>query len=171
MATAATATARAHNPLRRMEGVGFKSALRASPRASALAAAALLVPLGAALLVSAGAVLLATLAGLALAAPPLVLFSPVLAPAAAAAVMAAAGLLAAGALGVAGVSALAWTVGYIRRGGARGSGGGGVAGMIVQPLDDGKRHGAGGAAFVGHRLRDAGDDDAARDKAQEAARA
>uniref|UniRef100_A0A0E0LBK1 Oleosin n=1 Tax=Oryza punctata TaxID=4537 RepID=A0A0E0LBK1_ORYPU len=171
MATAAAA--RAHRPLRRMEGVGFKSALRAaSPRAPALAAAALLVPLGAALLVSAGAVLLATLAGLALAAPPLVIFSPVLAPAAAAAVMAVAGLLAAGALGVAGVSALAWTVGYIRRGGARGGGGGGVAGMIVQPLDDvGKRHGAGGAAFVGHRLRDAGDDDAARGKAQEATRA
>lgn len=57
-----------------------------------------------------------------------------------------------------------------QRGGAW-EGGGGVAGMIVQPLDNGKRHGAGGAAFVGHRLRDAGDDDAARDKAQEAARA
>ncbi|XP_040381087.1 oleosin L-like [Oryza brachyantha] len=108
-----------HQPLRRMEGVGVGSALRGSPRASSLAVAALLVPVGAALLAGAGAVLLATLVGLALAAPPLVLFSPVLAPAAAGAGMAVAGLLAAGGLGVAGVSALAWAAGYLWRGGTR----------------------------------------------------
>ncbi|KAL6592728.1 hypothetical protein ACP70R_049403 [Stipagrostis hirtigluma subsp. patula] len=164
MATASSASARApghhhhqpyglrYEPLRRMRGLDVATALRASPRASAAAAAALLVPLGAALLGLSGLAMAATLAGAALAAPLLVLFSPVLAPAALAAGLAAVGLLASGALGVAGMSALAWTVGYVRRGGGRG----GVAGMVVQPLDDdGKRRGAGGpAAFVGHRLRD-----------------
>ncbi|KAL6909830.1 hypothetical protein ACP4OV_001489 [Aristida adscensionis] len=143
-----------YDQLRRMRGLDIGTALRASPRVSAAAAAALLAPLGAALLGLSGLALAATLAGAALAAPLLVLFSPVLVPAALAAALAAAGLAASGALGVAGLSALAWAVGYVRKG----DGGGGVSGMVVQPLDGGKqRRGAqgGAAAFVGHRLRDA----------------
>ncbi|OEL18802.1 hypothetical protein BAE44_0020179 [Dichanthelium oligosanthes] len=143
-----------YEPLRRMQGLDLKAALRASPRASTVATAALLVPLGAALLGTSGLALAATLIGLALAGPLLVLFSPVLVPVALAAVLAVSGFLASGALGVAGVSALAWAVGYVWRGG-RGSGGG-LTGMVVQPLDHGeKRRGAEGpAAFVGHRHRD-----------------
>ncbi|KAJ1259746.1 hypothetical protein BS78_10G179800 [Paspalum vaginatum] len=141
-------------PLRRMQGLDAKSALRASPRASTVATAAVLVPLGAALLGASGLALAVTLAGLALAAPLLVLFSPVLVPAAVATALAVAGLLASGAHGVAGVSALAWAVRYIWRDGRRGHGS--VTGMVVQPLDQGeKQSGAEGpAAFVGHRPRD-----------------
>lgn len=145
-----------YEPLRRMQGLDLKSALRASsPRASTLATAALLVPLGAALLGASGLALAATLAGLALAAPLLVLFSPVIVPAALAAALAVSGFVASGGLGVAGVSALAWAARYVWRGGGGGSGGG-LTGMVVQPLDHGeKRRGAEGlAAFVGHRPRD-----------------
>ena len=144
-----------YEPLRRMQGLDLKAALRArSPRASTVATAALLVPLGAALLGASGFALAATLAGLALAAPLLVLFSPVIVPAALAAALAVSGFLASGGLGVAGVSALAWASGYVWRGG--GGTGGGLTGMVVQPLDHGeKRRGAEGpAAFVGHRPRD-----------------
>ncbi|CAL5038497.1 unnamed protein product [Urochloa decumbens] len=140
-----------YDPLRRMQGLDLKAALRASPRAST---AALVVPLGGALLGASGLALAATLTGLALAAPLLVLFSPVLAPAALAAALAATALLTSGALGVAGVSALAWAAEYLRRGG--GGTGGGLTGMVAQPLDHGeKRRGAEGpAAFVGHRPRE-----------------
>lgn len=137
------------DPLRRMRGLDAKSALRASPRASTVATAALLVPLGSALLGASGLALAATLIGLALAAPLLVIFSPVLIPVALAAVLTASGLLTSGALGVAGISALTWAVGYVWKG----SGGGGVTGMVAQPLDhELKRPGVEGpAAFVGHR--------------------
>ncbi|XP_034591740.1 oleosin 16.4 kDa [Setaria viridis] len=143
-----------YEPLRRMQGLDLKTALRASPSASTAATAALLVPLAAALLGASGLALAATLTGLALAAPLLVLFSPVIVPAALAAALAATGLLASGAFGVAGVSALAWAAGYVLRGG--GGSGGGLTGMVAQPLDHGeKRRGAEGpAAFVGHRPRD-----------------
>ncbi|CAN6207749.1 unnamed protein product [Urochloa humidicola] len=140
-----------YEPLRRMQGLDLRTLLRANPRAST---AALVVPLGGALLGASGLALAATLTGLALAAPLLVLFSPMLAPAALAAALAATALLASGALGVAGVSALAWAAGYLRRGG--GGTGGGLTGMVAQPLDHGeKRRGAEGpAAFVGHRPRE-----------------
>lgn len=139
------------DPLRRMRGLDVKSALQASPRTSTVATAALVVPLGAALLCASGIALAATVTGLALATPPLVIFSPVLIPFALAAGLIASGLLASGALGVAGVSALTWAVGYVWQ--RQGEGGGGVTGMVVQPLDQGsKRHGVqGAAAFVGHR--------------------
>ncbi|RLM54845.1 hypothetical protein C2845_PM10G12100 [Panicum miliaceum] len=146
-----------YEPLRRMQGLDLKSALRgSSPRASTLARAALLVPLGAALLGASGLALAATLAGLALAAPLLVLFSPVIVPAALAAALAVSGFIASGGLGVAGVSALAWAARYVWRGGGGSGSGGGLTGMVVQPLDHGeKRRGAEGpAAFVRHRLRD-----------------
>ena len=120
---AATASPRAHQqqyqPLRHMEGLTLRSALRSNPRASALAAAALLVPLGGSLLGLSGLVLLTTLAGVALAVPLVVLFSPVLVPAALGAALAAAGFVASGALAVSGLSALVWIVGYVRRGGAQ----------------------------------------------------
>ncbi|WVZ79539.1 hypothetical protein U9M48_027107 [Paspalum notatum var. saurae] len=157
----ATTSARAHasglqdEPLRRMRGLDAKAALRASPRVSTVATAAVLVPLGAALLGASGLALAVTLTGLALAAPLLMLFSPVLVPAAVAMTLAVAGLLASGAHGVAGVSALAWAVRYFWRDGRRGHGT--VTGMVVQPLDHGEKQqsGAGGpAAFVGHRPRD-----------------
>lgn len=95
------------NPLRRMRGLDAKSALRASPRTATVAAAALLVPLGAALLGASGLALAAT--------PLLVIFSPVLIPFALAAVLIASGLFASGALSIAGVSALTWAVGYVWR--------------------------------------------------------
>ncbi|CAM0912156.1 unnamed protein product [Alopecurus aequalis] len=146
-----------YQPLRHMEGLTLRSALRSNPRAAALAAAALLVPLGGSLLGLSGLVLLATLAGVALAVPLVVLFSPVLLPAALGVALAVAGFVSAGALAVSGLSTLIWIVGYIRRGGARGDTGG-VAGMVVQPLDTGKRHrGEEPPSFVGHRHRDAGD--------------
>jgi hypothetical protein len=141
-----------YQPLRHMEGLTLRSALRSNPQASALALAALLVPLGGSLLGLSGLLLLATLAGLALAVPLVVLFSPVLVPAALGTALAAAGFVAAGALAVAGLSTLVWILGYVRRGGARGNTGG-VAGMVVQPLDSGKRP----ASFVGHRIRDSPD--------------
>ncbi|XP_051199472.1 oleosin H2-like [Lolium perenne] len=159
----ATASPRAHRqqqyqPLRHIEGLTLRSALRSNPQASALAVAALLVPLGGALLGLSGLVLLGTLAGVSLAVPLVVIFSPVLVPAALGAALAVAGLVAAGALGVSGISTLVWIAGYVRRGGARGDTGA-VAGMVVKPLDSGKRHVAEGAppTFVGHRLRDSGD--------------
>uniref|UniRef100_A0A452YNZ9 Oleosin n=1 Tax=Aegilops tauschii subsp. strangulata TaxID=200361 RepID=A0A452YNZ9_AEGTS len=77
-----------------MEGLSLGSALRIDPRVATLAAAALL---------------LATLTGFALAAPLVLLFSPVLVPAA----LAVAGLAAAGALAVSGASALVRVVGYV----------------------------------------------------------
>ena len=139
-----------HDPLRRMRGLDANAALRASPR---MATAALLVPLGATLLGASGLAVAATLTGLALATPLLVIFSPVLIPFVLAAVLIASGLLALGALSVAGISALTWAVGYVWR--WHGEGGGGVTGMVVQPLDQGlKCHGVereGPAAFVGHR--------------------
>jgi len=143
-----------HDPLRRMRGLDAKSALRASPRTATMAAAALLVPLGAALLGASGLALAATLTGLAVVTPLLVIFSPVLIPFVLAAVLLASGLLASGALSVAGISALTWAVGYVWR--WHGEGGGGVTGMVVQPLDQGlKCHGVEregtAAAFVGHR--------------------
>ncbi|CAN6221361.1 unnamed protein product [Urochloa humidicola] len=143
-----------YEPLRRMQGLDLKTALRASPRASTAATAALVVPLGSALLGASGLALAVTMTGLALAAPLLVLFSPVLVPAALAAALAAMVLLASGALGVAGVSALAWAAGYLRRGGS--GTGGGLTGMVAQPLDHGeKRRGVEGpTAFVGHRPRE-----------------
>ncbi|XP_048528230.1 oleosin Zm-II-like [Triticum urartu] len=89
---ATTALARAHQQhgrkqqqyqlLRRMEGLSLGSALRSDPHAPALAAAALLIPLGTVLLRLSGLFLLATLAGIALAAPLVLPFSPVLMPAA-----------------------------------------------------------------------------------------
>uniref|UniRef100_A0ACD5VBZ6 Uncharacterized protein n=1 Tax=Avena sativa TaxID=4498 RepID=A0ACD5VBZ6_AVESA len=145
-----------YQPLRHMEGLTLRSALRSNPRASALALAALLVPLGGSLLGLSGLVLLTTLGGVALAVPLVVLFSPVLVPAALGAALAIAGFLAAGALAVSGLSTLVWIVGYVRRGGARGDTGE-VTGMVVQPVGGGKRHGAEGpASFVGHRLRGSG---------------
>ncbi|KAE8780164.1 oleosin 14.9 kDa-like [Hordeum vulgare] len=141
-----------YQPLRRMEGLSLRSALRSDPRVPALAAAALLVPLAAALLGLAGLFLLVTLAGVALAAPFVLLFSPVLVPAALGAALAVAGLAAAGALAVSGLSALVWVVGYVQRGLAQGDSGR-VGGMVVQPLNSGKRYGGQGApAFVGHRV-------------------
>ncbi|KQJ84258.1 oleosin 14.9 kDa [Brachypodium distachyon] len=155
MATASGRTHQQYEPLRHMEGLSLKSALRNNPRASALAAAALLVPLGGALLTLSGLVLLATLAGVVLASPLLVLFSPVLVPAALGAALAVAGLATAGTLAVAGLSTLAWIIGYVQRCGAQGGDTGGVAGMVVQPLDSSgkQRHGTEEPAFVGHRLR------------------
>ncbi|PAN24287.1 LOW QUALITY PROTEIN: hypothetical protein PAHAL_4G160900 [Panicum hallii] len=138
-----------YEPLRRMQGLDLKSTLRASSlHASTLATAALLVPLGAALLRISGLALAATLAGLALAAPLLVLFSPVIVPAALAAALAMSGFIASGGLGIAGVSALGWAVVW--------QGGGRLTGMVVQPLDHGekRRSAEGPAAFVGHRPRD-----------------
>ncbi|KAK3129174.1 hypothetical protein QOZ80_6BG0473060 [Eleusine coracana subsp. coracana] len=166
MATTSSARAHPHHqhppyglryePLRRMRGLDVTSALQstAGPRAPAAAVAALLGPLGASLLGLSALALAATLTGAALATPLLLLFSPVLVPAALGAALAAAGLAASGALGVAGVSALAWAVGcaWTARAAA-----GGVSGMVVQPLDDGKqrrRGDDGAAAFVGHRLRE-----------------
>ncbi|KAK3132382.1 hypothetical protein QOZ80_6AG0520580 [Eleusine coracana subsp. coracana] len=161
MATTSSARAHPHHqqhppyglryePLRRMRGLDVTSALRstAGPRAPAAAVAALLGP---SLL---GLSALALAATLTCAAPLLLLFSPVLVPAALGAALTAAGLAASGALGVAGVSALAWAVecAWTARGAA-----GGVSGMVVQPLDDGKqrrRGDDGAAAFVGHRLRE-----------------
>lgn len=149
-----------YEPLRRMRGLDVAAALRsaAGPRAPEAAAAALLIsPLGLALLGLSGLVLAATLTGAALAAPLLVLFSPVLVPAALGAALAAAGLAASGALGVAGLSALAWAAGYAWTGWTARAGG--VSGMVVQPLhvDGGKqrRHedDSAATAFVGHRLR------------------
>ncbi|CAN6169989.1 unnamed protein product [Urochloa humidicola] len=66
-----------YEPLRRMQGLDLKTALRASPRASTAATAALVVPLGGALMGASGLALAVTMTGLALAAPLLVLFSPV----------------------------------------------------------------------------------------------
>ncbi|EER88383.1 oleosin 14.9 kDa [Sorghum bicolor] len=157
----ATTSARTHghqqqyglrqDPLRRMRGLDAKSSLQASPRATTVATAALLVPLGAALLGASGLALAATVTGLAVVTPLLVILSPVLIPFALAAVLIASGLLASGALSVAGVSALTWAIGYVWR--WQGEGEGGVTGMVVQPLNHGlKRHGVEGtAAFVGHR--------------------
>uniref|UniRef100_A0ACD5ZML5 Uncharacterized protein n=1 Tax=Avena sativa TaxID=4498 RepID=A0ACD5ZML5_AVESA len=142
-----------YQPLRHMEGLTLRSALRTNPRASALALAALLVPLGGSLLGLSALVLLFTLGGVALAVPLAVLFSPVLVPAALGAALAVAGFVAAGALAVAGLSTLVWIVGYVRRGGARGDSGA-VAGMVVQPADGGKGT---ASSFVGHRLRTSGD--------------
>ncbi|XBH70986.1 hypothetical protein VPH35_098530 [Triticum aestivum] len=89
---ATTASARAHRQhggkqqqyqlLRRLEGLSLGSALHSDPHAPALTAAALLIPLGAVLLGLSGLFLLATLAGVALAAPLVLLFGPVLVPAA-----------------------------------------------------------------------------------------
>ncbi|KAF7100893.1 hypothetical protein CFC21_102336 [Triticum aestivum] len=174
-----TASARAHQqhggkqqqyqPLRRIEGLSLRSALRSDPRVPALAAAALLVPLGAALLALSGLFLLATLAGVALSAPLILLFSPVLVPAALGAALAVAGLAAAGALAVSGLSALVWVVGYVQRGLAQGDSGR-VGGMVVQPLDSGKRHGRQGApAFVGHRVGDEAVDALGTTKARDVA--
>ncbi|KAF8779302.1 hypothetical protein HU200_002983 [Digitaria exilis] len=140
-----------YEPLRRMQGLDLKAALRASPRASTVATAAFIVPLGAALLGASGLALAATLTGLTLAAPLLVLSSPVVVPAALAVALAVSGFLASGAFGVAGVSAFAWAAGYVWRGGT--GSGGGLAGMVAQPLDHGEKRGGaeGPAAFVGHR--------------------
>lgn len=141
-----------YEPLRRMQGLDLKAALRGSPRASSVATATLVVPLGTALLGASGLALAATLTGFALAAPLLLLFSPVIVPATLAAALAVSAFLASGVFGVAGISALAWAAGYVWRWGGTGSGGG-LAGMVAQPLDHGeKRRGAEGpAAFVGHR--------------------
>ncbi|XBJ09513.1 hypothetical protein VPH35_014576 [Triticum aestivum] len=103
------------------------SALRIDPRVATLAAAALL---------------LATLTGFALAAPLVLLFSPVLVPAA----LAVAGLAAAGALAVSGASALVRVVGY---------------------REAARRMGA--PAFVGHRVVDDARDALGTTKARDVA--
>ncbi|KAG2611503.1 hypothetical protein PVAP13_4KG137700 [Panicum virgatum] len=143
-----------YEPLRRMQGLDLKAALRASsPRAPTVATAALLVPLGGALLGASGLALAATLAGLALAAPLLVLFSPVIVPAALAAALAVSGFLAAGGLGVAGVSALARMAGRRRqRRGARRDGGA-AAGPRGEAARRGRPRGVRRPPAPGHRYR------------------
>ncbi|XP_008798606.1 oleosin 16 kDa [Phoenix dactylifera] len=69
--------------------------------------------MGVGLLVLSGLTLTGTVIGLVVATPLLVIFSPILVPAAAAAALVAAGLLLSGGFGVAAVSALVWIYNYV----------------------------------------------------------
>ncbi|XP_057951357.1 oleosin H2-like [Malania oleifera] len=98
---------------------GTKSLLpEKGPSASQVLAVITLVPLGGVLLFLAGLALTGTVIGLAVAAPLIVIFSPVLVPAALIIALAVAGFLTSGAFGITGVSTLSWIVNYVRRSGA-----------------------------------------------------
>ncbi|CAL0306796.1 unnamed protein product [Lupinus luteus] len=86
-----------------------------SPSTSHVLAIATLVPFGASLLILAFLTLTATVIGLVVAAPLLVLFSPVLVPAALVIGLAVAGFLTSGAFGVTSLSSFAWMASYLRR--------------------------------------------------------
>ncbi|OIW18330.1 hypothetical protein TanjilG_31470 [Lupinus angustifolius] len=85
------------------------------PSTSHVLAIATIVPFGASLLILAFLTLTATVIGLAVAAPLLVFFSPVLVPAALIIGLAVAGFLTSGAFGVTSVSSFAWMASYLRR--------------------------------------------------------
>ncbi|XP_022137083.1 oleosin 16.4 kDa-like [Momordica charantia] len=86
-----------------------------STSTSHLVAVLTLLPVGASLLFLAGISFAATVVGLALAAPLLVIFSPILVPAALVIAFAVAGFLTSGAFGVTALSALSWMAQNLRK--------------------------------------------------------
>ncbi|CAL0325341.1 unnamed protein product [Lupinus luteus] len=85
------------------------------PSTSKILAISTLVPFGASLLILAFLTLTVTVIGLAVAAPLLVFFSPVLVPAALVIGFAVAGFLTSGACGITSLSSFAWMANYLRR--------------------------------------------------------
>ncbi|KAI4374589.1 hypothetical protein MLD38_012569 [Melastoma candidum] len=84
------------------------------PTTPQLVALLALVPLGAALLLFAGLTFAATFAGLVIAMPLLLLFSPIIMPAVATIALAVLGILTSEALGVMGLASVLWLANYLR---------------------------------------------------------
>lgn len=85
-----------------------------SPSASQIVAAVTLLPIGASLLFLAGVTLTGTVVGLAVSTPLMVIFSPVLVPAALVIGLAVTGFLTSGAFGITALSALTWLANHVR---------------------------------------------------------
>ncbi|KAE9610087.1 putative oleosin [Lupinus albus] len=86
-----------------------------APSTSKILAISTVVPFGASLLIFAFLTLTVTIIGLAVSAPLLVFFSPVLVPAALVIGFAVAGFLTSGACGITSLSSFAWMASYLRR--------------------------------------------------------
>ncbi|GMY14913.1 oleosin 16.4 kDa-like [Fagus crenata] len=85
------------------------------PSTSKILAVVTLIPIGAFLLFLAGVSFVGTLIGLAVSTPLLVIFSPVLVPAALVIGLAVTGFLTSGAFGITGLSSLSWIINYLRQ--------------------------------------------------------
>ncbi|KAL1211284.1 Oleosin 5 [Cardamine amara subsp. amara] len=104
------------------------------------------VPVGGMLLTIAGLTLAGSVIGLMLAFPLLLIFSPVIVPAAFVIGLATTGFLASGALGLAGLSSMSWVLNHIRRAGVN----------MPDELEEAKQRLADMAEYVGQRTKDAG---------------
>ena len=85
------------------------------PATSKVLAVVTLLPIGGFLLILAGITFVGTLIGLAVSTPLLVIFSPVLIPAAIVIGLAVAGFLTSGAFGITGLSSLSWIANYLHQ--------------------------------------------------------
>ncbi|KAL0417143.1 UNVERIFIED_CONTAM: Oleosin [Sesamum latifolium] len=114
-----------------------------APSTSQVLAIVTLFPLGAVLLCLAGLILTGTIIGLAVATPLLVIFSPILVPAALTIALAVTGFLTSGAFGITALSSISWLLNYFRR----------MRGSLPEQLDHARRR---VQETVGQKTREAG---------------
>lgn len=114
------------------------------------------LPIGGFLLIFAGLTFVGTLIGLAVSTPLLVIFSPVLVPAAIVIGLAVAGFLTSGAFGITGLSSLSWIDNYLRQT------------RVPEHMDYAKRRVQDTAGYYGQRAREMGHN--VKEKAQETGR-
>ncbi|KAF3959506.1 hypothetical protein CMV_015687 [Castanea mollissima] len=126
------------------------------PSASEVLAVVTLLPIGGFLLIFAGLTFVGTVIGLAVSTPLLVIFSPVLVPAAIVIGLAVAGFLTSGAFGITGLSSLSWIVNYLRQT------------RVPEHMDNAKRRVQDTAGYYGQRAREMGQN--VKEKAQETGR-
>lgn len=104
------------------------------------------VPVGGTLLTLAGLTLAGSVIGLMLAFPLLLIFSPVIVPAAFVIGLAMTGFFVSGAIGLTGLSSMSWVLNYVRR----------ARDYMPEELEEAKQRLAEMAEYVGQRTKDAG---------------
>lgn len=138
-----------------MKGMFSENNQEGSSTSKVLAVVTLL-PIGGFLLIFAGLTFVGTLIGLAVSTPLLVIFSPVLVPAAIVIGLAVAGFLTSGAFGITGLSSLSWIDNYLRQT------------RVPEHMDYAKRRVQDTAGYYGQRAREMGHN--VKEKAQETGR-